>query len=46
MKVTERFTRADEQTINYQFTVHDATTYTSPWSGEVPFKALGEPVYE
>ncbi len=46
MKVTERFTRVDEQTINYEFTVDDPTTYTSAWSGEVPFKALDELVYE
>jgi alpha-L-fucosidase len=46
MKVTERFTRVDEQTINYEFRVDDPTIYTSPWSGEVPFKALDELVYE
>ena len=46
MTVTERFMRADEQTINYRFTVHDPLTYTRPWSGEVPFKALGGQIYE
>ena len=46
MKVIERFTRADEHTINYEFTVDDPTTYTRPWSGQVPFKALGDQVYE
>ncbi len=46
MKVIERFTRADEHTINYEFTVEDPTTYTRPWSGEVPFKALDGRVYE
>ena len=46
MKVTERFTRVDEQTINYEFTVDDPTTYTTAWSGEVPFKALDALVYE
>ena len=46
MKVTERFTRVDEQTINYEFTVDDPTTYTRPWSGEVPFKAMDDLVYE
>ena len=45
-KVTERFTRADASTINYQFTVEDPDTYTSAWSGEVPFKAMGDLVYE
>ena len=46
LKVTERFTRVDEHTINYEFTVEDPTTYTRPWSGEVPFKALDGLVYE
>ena len=46
MKVTERFTRVDEDTINYEFTVDDPTTYTAPWGGEVPFQALGGLVYE
>ena len=45
-RVTERFTRVDESTILYRFTVEDPTTYTQPWSGEVPFKALNELVYE
>ncbi len=46
MKVIERFTRADEDTINYEFTVDDPTMYTRPWSGQVPFKAMDELVYE
>ena len=46
MRVTERFTRVDEQTINYEFTVDDPTTYTRPWIGEVPFKAMDDLVYE
>ena len=46
MQVTERFTRVDDHTINYRFTVEDPTTYTRPWSGEVPFKSLGEAIYE
>ena len=46
MKVTERFTRADEDTFNYEFTVEDPATYTSPWSGQVPFERLDGQVYE
>jgi hypothetical protein len=46
LKVTERFTRADEFTINYEFTIDDPTTYTEPWGGEVPFRALPDLVYE
>ena len=46
MKVVERFTRADENTIHYRFTVDDPTMYERPWSGEVPFKRLDGLVYE
>ena len=46
MRVIERFTRADEHTINYEFTVIDPLTYTAPWSGEVPFRRLDALVYE
>lgn len=46
LKVIERFTRADENTINYEFTVIDPTTYTEPWGGEIPYKRLDGQVYE
>jgi hypothetical protein len=45
-KVIERFTRADEVTMNYEFTIIDPVTYTSEWGGEVPFKRLSGDVYE
>jgi hypothetical protein len=46
LKVTERFTRADETTILYRFTVEDSTTFTRPFSGEVPFTLMDAQVYE
>jgi hypothetical protein len=46
LRVIERFTRAGENTINYEFTVIDPTTYTQPWGGEVPFTRLDALVYE
>ena len=46
LKVTERFTRVDEETILYEFTVDDPTTYSEPWGGEIPFKPLNDRVYE
>jgi hypothetical protein len=46
MKVVERFSRADESTINYEFTVIDPGTYTAEWGGEVPMKALNDLIYE
>ena len=46
MRVTERFTRVSENTINYQFTVEDPLMWTRAWSGEVPFTRLDGLVYE
>jgi hypothetical protein len=46
MKVTERFTRIDEDTIRYQFTVDDPQTWTRPWSGEMPFVKINGPIFE
>ena len=46
IKVIERFTRADEHTIHYEFTVEDPVMWTRPWSGEVPFTRLDGLVYE
>ncbi|WP_419164253.1 hypothetical protein [Candidatus Palauibacter sp.] len=46
MTVTERFTRTDEHTINYEFTVEDPDTFESSWGGEVPFTRLDGQLYE
>ena len=46
MKVTERFTRAGEHVVHYEFTVDDPVTFERPWSGEVPFTRLNGLVYE
>ena len=46
LKVTERFTRAGPDTIVYKFTIEDPTTFTAPWSGELPFNRIDEMVYE
>ena len=48
LKVTERFTLADANTIKYRFTIEDPTTFTAPFTGELPFvrMAPGELVYE
>ena len=46
LKVIERFTRIDEETILYEFTIDDPTTYTQPWGGELPFKQFRDYLYE
>ena len=46
MKVTERFTRVDEETILYEFTVEDPTTYSETWGGQIPMTRLDAQLYE
>jgi hypothetical protein len=46
MHLTERFTRLDEETIRYQFTVEDPSTWTRPWSAEVLWKKDVGPIFE
>ena len=46
MKVTERFTRVDEETILYEFTVDDPTMYTQAWGGEIPIRKFDAMLYE
>jgi hypothetical protein len=46
LHVIERFRRVDANTINYRFTVEDPTTFTAPFSGEIPFRAIDELIYE
>jgi len=46
LHVTERFTRVAADRIRYQFTVEDPVIWTRPWSGEVPLRKFGGPIYE
>ena len=46
MKVIEKFTRVDEETILYDFTIDDPRTYTESWGGEIPFKKFDDLLYE
>ena len=46
MVVTERFTRIAEDQILYRFTVEDPTTFTAPFTGELPFMSVDASVYE
>ena len=34
--MTERFTRTDAETIDYQFTMEDPTMFTKPWTAAFP----------
>jgi hypothetical protein len=45
-RITERFTRVGETTINYSFTVDDPDTWESSWSAEIPMNATQDKMYE
>ncbi len=38
MTLVERFTRVDEGTLLYAFTVTDPDTWTAPWTAEIPMR--------
>jgi hypothetical protein len=46
LKVTERFTRTQAQTIHYEFTIEDPDTFSTPWRGEIPFHHTDQQIYE
>jgi hypothetical protein len=46
LKVTERFTRTGPDTILYKFTMEDPSTFSAPFSGELPFNRIDEMIYE
>ena len=46
LHVVERFTRTDPDTVLYQFTVDDPTTWAKPWSAEVPMTKIDGPIFE
>lgn len=45
-KVTERFTRASEEQIFYEFTVNDPANYTQAWRAEMSLNTAAGPIYE
>jgi len=46
LKLVERFTKVDPDTIDYQFTVIDPTTFVRPWTAAVPYINTGEQLFE
>src|SRR5579864_910799 len=46
LHVTERFRRADANTIDYTYTVDDPVIYSRPWTASVPMEKIDGPIYE
>jgi hypothetical protein len=46
LHLVERFTRTGPETVLYQFTVEDPSTFSKPWSAEMPMTAMSNPIYE
>jgi hypothetical protein len=46
MHLTERFTRVDADTLQYEFTIDDPRTWTKPWTAQIPMMRSKQPMYE
>jgi len=46
LHLTERFTRVDSDTISYEFTIDDPTTFTKVWKAEIPMHRTDEQIFE
>lgn len=46
MRLTERFTRVDPDTLLYEFTVNDPAAFTRPWTAQIPSVRSDGPIFE
>jgi hypothetical protein len=46
LRLTERFTRVSADTLLYEFTVNDPTTWTKAWTAQVPMRKSEDQMYE
>ena len=46
LRLTERFTRTSENTIDYSFTVEDDSMFTRPWTAAIPMNRVEGPLFE
>ena len=44
--LVERFTRVDDDTVMYEFTIDDPNNYTRPWTVAIPFRRTDGPLFE
>ena len=46
LQLVERFWRLDPDTLMYEFTVEDPTTYARPWTARMPLRRIDDVLYE
>ena len=46
LRLVERFTRVDPATLLYEFTVTDPTTWTRPWTAQIPMVRTDDQIFE
>ena len=46
LHLIERFTRSDNDTLVYQFTANDPTTWVRPWTVEIPLRRSDDQIFE
>ena len=46
LRLVERFSRLNENTLEYEYTVEDPATYARPWTASIAMKPLDEEMYE
>ena len=45
-RLVERLRRLDPDTVLYEFTVEDPSSYTRPWTAQVPLRRTDDPLFE
>ena len=46
LRLVQRLTRVDHDTLHYEYTVHDPESFTEPWSVAYPLTNTRAPIYE
>ena len=46
LQLVERFRRLDEDTLMYEFTANDPSTWTRPWTAQIPMPRSAGQIYE
>jgi len=46
LKLTERFTRLDNNRMYYEFTIDDPTVWAKPWTARIPLTRKDTSLYE